>query len=147
MRLALAFLLLVLGMVKAAAPPAENEQIAMEDRSPDTVELLSLPTTNDEDHEGLAKEKESFELFDPHMKWAKCQSSCRVVYRKCMDKNTVAVQEVPEYSYWNYKSILKKYTDDCISGCQNCMSGCNAKSACIVTFHKCMDECDKVLGK
>jgi len=66
MKLALPILLLVvLGMVIAAAPPAENEPIAMEDSSPDTVELLSLPTTNDEDHEGLAKEtvEERYNFF------------------------------------------------------------------------------------
>jgi len=140
MKLALAFLLLVLGMVKAAAPPAENEPIAMEDRSPDTVELLSLPTTNDEDHEGLAKEtvEERF-LTD----FFSCFSSCKTVYRKCIDKNTVVVPAAPDYQHdWTkIKSVVKKYTDDCISGCQNCLSGCHAKSACIATMHKCIDGC------
>ena len=68
MKLALPFLLLVLGMVIAAAPPAENEPIDMEERSPDTVELLSLPATNDEDDKGLAKdtveERDSQYLID-----------------------------------------------------------------------------------
>jgi len=100
MKLALPILLLVvLGMVIAAAPPAENEPIAMEDRSPDTDELLSLPITNDEDDEGLAKETVEERrstvgyrhcdllckryLFSPTGQFCKCRGDCRNKAGKC----------------------------------------------------------------
>jgi len=151
MKLALPFLLLVLGMVIAEAPPAENEPIAMEDRSPETIELLSQPTTNDND-DRLAKTIEERNARGVRICNTDMDEMCRYCELLCkasLDQGCKStIKKEPDLlrrlmKKWTEKSYLKVCPLECPK-VYDCNQKWKCKRDCLPKVLSCDASCNKM---